>query len=626
MGLRDIEFQDDYRTGYDDIVRDLMRPCLALAQNYWRAVGYFSSSALEAFGAELGEFIQNGGRIRLVTSVELSARDLDAIEKGSPKRMVCAERISEIIEGEFSGGVTDGVRGLLKLLELGRLEILIAVPKKGTGIYHEKIGLFFDTDDYVAFSGSSNESRNAFEHNRECVDVYTSWGSKRRAERKKDHFEALWESHDKGVDIYPFPEAARRELIRIVNEPASNKNNPKRDDDKWRHQEEAVKAFLAAERGILDMATGTGKTRTALKIIDALFSSDQIETVIVCTDGNDLLSQWFAEVLKLRNKLGISVYRNYDGAKELAYYLLKPAKSVLLVSREPLAKALKRIKPEIASRMLLIHDEVHGLGSPANRTRLEGLSDGVRFRLGLSATPEREYDDEGNDFLQEHVGPPIFEFPLEKAIRRGILAPFKYFPIRYFATEDDKRRIQDVYKRRAARAAEGRPMTDQEVWTEISRVHKTSDAKLPLFLDFIRDQEQLLERCIVFVETQEYGENVLEIIHAHRADFHTYFSGEQSETLRRFARAELECLITCHRVSEGIDIQSLRTVILFASARARLETIQRIGRCLRTDPEDPNKIASIVDFIRMSENNEPTADEERMQWLQSLSEISPENP
>jgi len=169
------------------------------------------------------------------------------------------------------------------------------------------------------------------------------------------------------------------------------------------------------------------------------------------------------------------------------------------------------------------------------------------------------------------------------------------------------------------------PNPDDPLVPEIAHVYKTSRAKLPIFAAFIENHTDLLQRCIVFVETQEYGAEVLEIIHRHRADFHTYFSGEEAETLRRFARGDLECLVTCHRVSEGIDIRSLNSVILFSSARARLETIQRMGRCLRTDPSNPDKIANIVDFIRQgAEGDEPNADEDRCEWLAGLSTVRAE--
>ena len=164
MSLRDIQYQEDYRSGYDNIVEDFFRPSLQQANSYWRAVGYFSSSALETFGAPLSVFIKRGGSIRLVTSVELSEVDLQAIKEGTNKQDICETRLQSTIDEQFAVGMGDGAARLCALLKMGRLEILIAVPKTGTGIYHEKIGIFSDSEDYVAFTGSSNESRNAFEN------------------------------------------------------------------------------------------------------------------------------------------------------------------------------------------------------------------------------------------------------------------------------------------------------------------------------------------------------------------------------------------------------------------------------------------------------------------------------
>ena len=634
MGLRDIDYKEDYRSGYDDIVTEFLQPCLKVSNIYWRAVGYFSSSALEAFGSPLGTFVKNGGNIKLVTSVELSARDLQAIEEGANRKEVCESRLEAIITEQFTEGISDGVARLCTLIELGRMEILIAVPKTGTGVYHEKIGVFFDEQDYVAFTGSSNESLNSFENNRECIDVYPSWSSQIRAERKRQHFEDLWNRNDQGVEVYTFPDAVEQKLLRISEQQKAWQHNRPNSQSagKWRHQMDAVGRFLKAERGVLNMATGTGKTRTAVNIISALFGDDKIDTVIASMEGTDLFGQWHEELLKLRQQLpmSVTVYRDYDRHKQIQDFLLRPKYSMLLVSRhpgqtrDPLVAALRKLTHEQARRTLLIHDEVHNLGSPQNRKRLVSLSDGIRYRLGLSATPEREYDSQGNDFLDDHIGGELIRFELQDAIHRGILSPFNYFPLKYEPTIEDRERVRDVYRKQAARAYAGEPMSEEEVWIEIAKVYKTSRAKLPVFEEFIANNTELLERCIIFVETQEYGSSVLEIVHKHRADFHTYFTGEQSETLKRFAAGDLKCLITCHRLSEGIDIQSLNSVILFSSSRARLETIQRIGRSLRTDPNNKNKVANVVDFVRVSTNDDATnvnADEERHAWLSSLAMV-----
>ena len=624
MGLRDIEYQEDYRSGYENIVADFFRPSLAQAHQYWRAVGYFSSSALESFGAPLGTFIKHGGSIRLVTSVELSQSDVAAIERGVSKRDICTDRLETIIEEQFLEGVGDGAARLGLLLEMERLEMKIAVPKTGTGIYHEKIGIFLDGEDYVAFSGSSNESRNAFENNRECIDVFPSWRSPVRAQRKRKHFEEVWEGTDIGVEVFSFPDAVKKQLIRICEErrPSGRKTN--KESRKWRHQDEALKVFLAAERGVLNMATGTGKTRTALMILTALFDQDKIDTVIVCTKRNDLLDQWYGELLDARHTVGhdVRVLRHFKDERQIQEFALNPKDTFLLVSREPVASALLKLSEEQGRRTLLVHDEVHGLGSPDNRVRLSELSDHIRFRLGLSATPERPYDDDGNRFIEEHIGPVLMTFGLREAIVRGVLAPFNYFPLSYQLTGYDRTRIETIYKRKKAREVAGEPMSETDLWIEIARVYKTSKAKLPVFENFIRDQQELLQRAIIFTEEKAYGRSVGGIVHSYLPDFHTYFSGEEQDTLQRFARGDLKCLITCHRLSEGIDIQSLNTVILFSSEKAKLETIQRIGRSLRTNPDDPDKIANIVDFIREPDGRpELNADEERRDWLIELSQV-----
>jgi superfamily II DNA or RNA helicase len=140
----------------------------------------------------------------------------------------------------------------------------------------------------------------------------------------------------------------------------------------------------------------------------------------------------------------------------------------------------------------------------------------------------------------------------------------------------------------------------------------------------VRAHPEVLQRSLIFVETAEYGLLVQDILMDLHIDFHTYYGDDDRTNLSRFARGELDCLITCHRISEGIDIRSVNNIVLFASARARLETVQRLGRCLRIDPDHPEKRATVIDFIRVDHENEddPTgelsADEERRDWFRDL--------
>jgi superfamily II DNA or RNA helicase len=342
-------------------------------------------------------------------------------------------------------------------------------------------------------------------------------------------------------------------------------------------------------------------------------------------DGTDLLDQWAAELDQWLLDGGPKwlIYRNYERHHELGEFALDPDRALIVISRGQLRKLLDRLPETVKANMLIIHDEVHGLGTPSLVEALRGRHQVFPYRVGLSATPDRAYDQEGNAFVLSELGPVLYRFPLEKAIARGVLAPFDYLPLNYDLTQNDRDRLQAIYARKAARQREGRPMSQEELWTEIAKVYKTAEMKPQVFATYLGTNPTVLERAIIFVETKEYGAPILELLHRYTHLYRTYYAEDDRDHLVAFARSEIDCLITCHRISQGIDIRSLNTVVLFASARARLETIQRIGRCLRVDPSRPDKRALVIDFVRPSLPTDPipNADQERAQWLTALAKI-----
>lgn len=638
--------QSHYRSGDSALGRDFFAPCLTHCRSYGRAAGFFSSSVLATWARVLPRLVRESPvPIRLLISPVLSPADLAAL-KGAVtpalREALLQEMADRVVTDALQMAETPGDLDLrLKLfawlVAAGRLEIRFAFARHvhEAGTFHEKIGIFeFPWGDTIAFTGSANES--AFGHalNYESIDVFRSWVAEdaARVALKVAQFQEAWEGRAAGLDVRRLSEAALGLVRARAPERCPTFHIDGEGDgtpsQRWKHQDEAVAAFLEQRRGILEMATGTGKTRAALRICRALDGQDAVGCIVISADGNDLLDQWYAQVLSITRDLKrrYVVVRHYADHRERDRFILQPEGSILLVSRRALAPALRGVASELANRTLLIHDEVHRLGSPGNRTNLAGLSEGIRFRLGLSATPEREYDAEGTQFIEQHIGSVIYQFDLADAIRGRILAPFTYHPLPYEMDADDKLRIRQVYVRAAAARRAGTPMSQEEIWIELAKVHKTSRAKLPVFAGFIGQNPGLLKRCIIFVETKEYGEEVLEIVHHHRYDFHTYFAEEDSDTLQQFASGELECLLTCHRLSEGIDIKSVSSIVLFSSARSRLETIQRIGRCLRVDPANPGKRSSVVDFVRTpdGESDDDTADQERAAWLSALSDVEPE--
>lgn len=632
MPLRELPIRPVLETSTRDLVQEFFVPALHESVNYDRGVGYFTSSWLTLAADGLVGLASNRGRARIVASPILSAEDWAALREGEDARVEPAlyAALKRTLDELAADLVGDTLAALAWMIADEFLEFRIAVPTAGLdGDFHDKFGIFRDAaGDAVAFHGSSNDSAQAF-RNYESIDVFYAWADERDAERVVRHqarFERLWTNGDANVRVFALPEAIRRNLVEFTSSmprpypaPGSRVNGPSM-EDRWRHQREAVAAFLEHRHGVLEMATGTGKTRTALTIIEELRERGLIRSVIVTAHGTDLLDQWYRQ---LRGGV-FPVYRAYENHREALSYANHPDEALLLASREKLPEVLPRLSPRTAPETLLVCDEVHGMGAPASVSALSDRLSPFGFRLGLSATPEREYDAAGNAFITREIGPVIYEFGLREAIERGILCGFDYVPIEYSFTEDDRAAVQRAIARYHARAKAGNPVPIESLYQEIGRVRKLSPGKLPPFRTFLRAHPELVHRCLIFVETMEYGLEVQQILMEARGRFHTYYGNDERENLVRFAKGDLDCLVTCHRISEGIDVRSVNNVVLFSSSRARLETIQRLGRCLRIDPANPEKRATVVDFIRVDDksddpDSEPGVDRERRNWLADLS-------
>ena len=503
----------------------------------------------------------------------------------------------------------------------GMLEVRIAVPTgKLEGDYHPKMGCFIDSiGNKVVFHGSQNETERGF-RNFEILDVFTSWSGEHEAQRIKNHqtrFKRIWNRHDPHVRCHKLPDAIRRQLVKFTDNQSRPYRKPSTSytaPSKWRHQDQAVTAFLNNKAGILAMATGTGKTRTAIKIAEELIERDLIESILVTTSGTDLLNQWYKVLI--REGPGWPSYRQYDVNKEAGAYLGRPRSKILIVSRQMIADVLIKLRPSARDKTLLICDEVHGLGSYNLRHTLTGYLSPFPYRLGLSATPERDYDIEGNEFLASEIGIIIYRFELQDAIARGILCELDYIPLYFSLSEQDQAKRARLIRAHEAAKANGTPRPVEELYRQLADVKKSSVEKLPALSSFLKNRPETVNRSLVFVPTIEYGEMVQRLVSEHTDEFHPYFSGDHRNNLIRFAEGDLDCLLTCHRLSEGIDIHSVRTVFLVSADRARIETVQRLGRCLRIDENDLDKRALVVDLI--CENDE--TDLERSRWISEIAQ------
>lgn len=548
-------------TSEDNLIDELYTPCLKWAERFDRGVGYFTTGWLTYNVAGLSDFASHGGKMRLITSPILSAEDTDAIIKaesqdgGAFRRLEAALLNSvETLRQEMAGDI---INAFSWMLYDGIIDMRFAIPcqKLEEGSFHDKFGIFYKGTDALSFSGSINDSKRGFQ-NYESIKVFKTWaGTQEYVNADTSRFEKIWNRRDRNLKMFTVPQAIKDKIfeLRTTDRPYSLPAG----SSKWAHQDEAVKTFLEKEHGILAMATGTGKTMAAMKIIDKLFDSGDIRRVVLTMYGNDLLDQWAIQIR--RNYKNKQIHYHYAAQKMMKDFVMHPDNSILILSRDSknlsrLLDLFDRLPGDYRNDTLFVFDEVHGTGSNTFVENLSGRISPYRYRLGLSATPEREYDQAGNDFLLNEIGEVIFEFTLQDAIRKGGLCEFDYIPLPYVLTEEEKLQKHRIIAAFSAQKESGASVDERDMFTQLALVNKTAVDKLEKFETLISQRPELLRRCIIFVQTMEYGAKLQEILVRHSDKYHTYYADDEKTNLENFAAGKIECLLTCKKLSEGIDI------------------------------------------------------------------------
>jgi superfamily II DNA or RNA helicase len=663
-----LSLKERYQNGFDNIGKDFLGVCLKACNKYRRGTAFFSSSALMSWADAMDHLINERVKIEIMCSPVVSDRRLIEVlaNNKSPelRKKTLQELSDEIVLLATIGFQKNNERNdyrsklLSYLIASEQLEFRFAIPRnydfpeeKGSerNLYHVKVGYFtFDDDNVVAFEGSVNESDSAHQYNYESTQVFKNWlpEDRKRANALIDSVDADWESLNPYLDIYKLSDQAIKKIKEHSPEGRPNRGGVKMTPSSpdipstpstqydfelpkklWAHQKDAVLSFLNAKTGILEMATGTGKTVTALEIVRQLNMRKECSSIVICTYGTDLLNQWHENIEKWILQFPnsglekLKIFRHYDRYRDLRSFLNSSDDSLLIVSRD--ADNLFQLLSSKAvnwSKTLIIHDEIHGFGSPSLVSHLKGLHQKISYRLGLSATPERIYDQEGSEFIEDEVGKVIFSYPLEDAIQDGILCEFSYIPIEFDLQQSDRDEYKKVYARKASDAQKGEYWDSNRLATELSRVVKKASIKPQKLYEYLANNPGDIRSSIIFVLDTEQGGDICSVINKFTHRYRTYYAGTDSEYINLLAKSEIDSLVSCTRLNEGVDIKQLNNVFLVSSDRARLDTIQRIGRCLRKDPDNPNKTAKIIDLVLINQKEGiDNSDQVRKQWLQNIS-------
>jgi DNA-directed RNA polymerase specialized sigma24 family protein len=446
-GLQSRKWQPRYSSSREDLVGEFYAPALDASKSYRRAAGYFRSTLFTLVGAPMAAFALRGGKMQLICSPEFSTEDARAIDHA----MNIAEATDAALIEELRAVLAhplgrDPIEVLGAMLGTGALEMKIAVPAAGGGIFHSKVGIFKDAaGQRISFSGSVNESWSGWHPlgNHENFEVFTSWGSEgQRVADHESYFTNLWNAREPGVMVVPIPEAFKLNLVREVRGDPDERLRmrvhnatpgppPRRLLD---HQVQALSSWRAAGlRGILQHATGAGKTITGLHAIRE--GAIEGRPGLILVPSALLLQQWASEAKRELADLDPSILLVGGGHKKwrtgslLEGHLSDGATCHVVIAtiQSATSSRFMRALGTGTNQFTLVADEVHRLGAPQSRTILDHIDPPAR--LGLSATPLRSFDDAGTEALLDFFGgvlEPIVT--LRDAIDAGRLCEYEYWP------------------------------------------------------------------------------------------------------------------------------------------------------------------------------------------------------
>ena len=659
MSFLDVEIKTEYRSRLDNVMKDFYIPVLKQAVLYKRAVGFFSSSALLEMSAGLCGLVKNGGKIQLIASPRLSAEDIEAINEGLRRRdEVIEEALIRELTSPKGPQETARLNLLSNLIASGVLEIKIAFLETDNmvGMFHEKMGLMYDADNnIIAFSGSMNESFNAFRQNYEAVDVFTSWTrDEDRVLAKQSAFNAMWNDYEPSIRVREFPQVSdlivsrymvdrtpsldldedivRDEVRTVVKRetpagpqiPSFVKMRP--------YQIEAINSWAKqGYRGIFDMATGTGKTYTALAALATLYKAtkQKLAVFIVCPYQH-LVEQWKDDIVAFGMKpivcYSASAQKNWKERLKTAATGFNIGVQnhfcVVVTNATFSGDYVQSIVKKMRGNVVLVIDEAHNFGADHLSTT---LMDNMKYRLALSATIDRHGDPEGTQRLYEYFGEKCIEYTLKDAIDNKMLTPYFYHPVVVSLNETELEEYLDLtakIKRNVHADKHGKVvLSEYAKMLLIKRARLVSGAAekvtvlRELIQDYRHDNHMLVYCGATTMHDVDYKEGTAHIEDIRQIDLVadmlgnelgmrvSKFTSEEDAAERERIKKDfdagdhLQAVVAIRCLDEGVNIPSIKTAFILASSTNPKEYVQRRGRVLRLFKG--KNYAVIYDFITL---------------------------
>ena len=619
MSYLDLNINHSYISyGDDNIASAFLNPVLSHTQRYRRSVGFFSSSVFIPIIDGIVDLCRNGGTIQLIASPNLSEDDITAINLGYQKR---DEIITSAFNRDFCSVIEElndpNLQLLAELIATETLDIKIAVTT-GTGIYHDKLGILDDFyGNTIVFYGSSNSSLAGYQNNYEKIRVVKSWNASdlESIHDECNEFDALWNGTNPHVHTYDYSASAAKNILQIVEKRKTSSKGSNSPIILRDYQKDAINAWVANDyHGFYVMATGTGKTWTAIYSAIELMKKQPVMTVI-CAPYKHLVRQWAEDVAKaMPDAIMIMISsENHGWEDQLTQAIVRQKinKETRVVAISTITsfnlERFKKIIDKSKQDKLLIVDEAHRFTN-----RPPELITQYKYMLGLSATPFSGKNTAKGVDLMNFFGGQVFNLPIEKALEKGFLVKYYYYPIFVNATPDE----EDRFRKKSAQIAgcfnkKGICIDPENLALHLRarlRIIAMAQEKIDRIEEIlaeIKERDHLIVYC---GDGKLYNDNNEEIRHINFAKEAlikqkykpSQFTASENmakrmELVEMFNEGAIDALVAIRCLDEGINIPSITGALILASNDDYREFVQRRGRILRT--YGTKQYANIYDVI-----------------------------
>lgn len=625
MTLRDLSLKISYRSkGPDNILNELLIPGLKCSKIYKRSVGYFSSGVFELIGGGLTELAENDGEIRLICNPELSDEDIEGIRLGYHlKENIIRNKFEVDLDDSLQTIDDDNLKLLIKLIGYGKMNVLVVNLEDELGIYHDKIGLLVDHDNNkVLFVGSPNESIGGYRNNYEKIRVSMSWkaGDDERIQDDEKEFDDIWDGLNEYVTRIDYTQLV---LSRLEKERESRgiAESPKTGVKLREYQKAAISAWENnGYRGFYVMATGTGKTWTAIYSALKIIEQENI-LLVICAPYKHLVRQWYEDVHNvLPDSITIMVSsenKNWEDEFQNAVYNSQYNNGGTIVVISTIVsfnmQKFSRIVNKTKMKKMLIVDEAHRF-----KNRDIELKETYPYMLGLSATPSSKKNDGFGEELMNFFGGQVYNLPIEYAIEKKYLVHYNYYPIFVNASIQEEKEFER-YTRLMASCFRNGKCFDLECLAKHKRsrlrvisMAEEKISKMKWILSQVKEKDHFIVYCgdgRLF--NNNSGEEIRHIQYVKEILYELGYKSSQftaqedmktrMQLVEAFNKGYIDSMVAIRCLDEGINIPSIKGALILSSNDDYREFVQRRGRILRTYTDEMSgaekQIANIYDVI-----------------------------